>query len=439
MYACIHLPDPQAGSHQLLALGLDFSPVVEQTSSDTVVFPIGALGTLIGSPHQIASEICRSGHARKLEANLAVASNPDTAILLAHNFRGVTLVSAGDEHFKLAPIPLHALFALRALFAQDATLDSSLLDILHRWGLKTCGDLAALPERGVAERLGRPGVYLRSLASGAIDRPLRVSPPTTNYEERVELEHALQVLEPLLFLLGRALGELCSRLRSQSRAARLLEAQFDLEDCKPYRCELEFPVPLDQAQSILKLLQLHLERHSPEGAVIGFTLRVDPAEPRRIQGGIFVPPTPPADKLQITLARIAAMVGQENVGTPMLLNTHRPDAFELTTLNTCTPDKLSANVQPGEQHQTLRLAMRVFRPALQARVRLAGAVPKAIAAAGVKGSVLRCAGPWKTSGEWWASSAWTREEWDVALDDGALYRIYYEIPAREWYVHAVYD
>lgn len=436
MYACIHVPNHLASANDLLALALNFSPAVEQTSPDTVVFSIAALRKLIGSPHQIASEIARLGFELTLTANLAIASHPDAVILLARNFPGVTLVTPGEERLKLAPIPLHC------LFLHDTSLDHALLDILHRWGLKTCEDLAALPDRGLAERLGPPGVYLRSLACGIIDRPLRILPPATNYETRIELEHPLHLLEPLLFLLSRAVSELCTRLRSQSRAARSLEAHLDLEDHKPYRCELEFPVPLDETQTMLKLLRLHLERHPPEAPILAFTLRVEPAPPRRIQGGIFLPPTPPPDKLQVTIARIAAMVGQENVGAPLLLDTHRPDAFQMTALNTSAPNPLPEAPETTAKdacNQSLRLAMRLFRPALHARVRLIEAAPKHVAATGVKGNVLRRAGPWKTSGEWWTSTAWTREEWDVALDDGALYRIYCEIPAREWYVHAVYD
>lgn len=426
MYACLYAK--HAASHELLALALDFSPAVEQTSPTTVVFSIAALRSLIGSPHHIASEISRLGYERKLAANLAIATNPDTAILLARNFGGITLASRGEEQFKLGSIPLED------VFRQDAGLDPALLDILRRWGVKTCEELAALPERGVAERLGQPGVHLRDLARGAVDRPLRIIPPATNYAERLELEHPLQMLEPLLFLFGRVLTDLCARLRSQSQAARRLEAHLDLEDRKPYTCELEFPVPLDETQTMLKLLQLHLERHPPEAAVTAFLLRVEPIQPRRVQGGMFLPPTPPADKLQVTIARIAAMVGEENVGTPRLLNTHRPDAFEMRALNTAAP--AAAGPSAGE---CLRLAMRLFRPALHARVRLAGCAPKAVTASCVKGNVLRCAGPWKISGEWWTPASWTREEWDVALDDGALYRIYCEVPAREWYVQAVYD
>jgi protein ImuB len=179
-----------------------------------------------------------------------------------------------------------------------------------------------------------------------------------------------------------------------------------------------------------------LERHSPGAAVIGFRLRVEPVEPQRVQGGIFLPATPLPDKLQITLARIAGMVGDENVGSPVLLNTHRPDAFEMAPLNVAAMGKPLDDPTPPE---VLRLAIRLFRPALEARVRLVEFAPQDVMAPGVKGKVLRWAGPWKTSGEWWASTAWSREEWDVALDDGALYRIYQESRSRTWFVHGVYD
>ena len=213
MYACLHVATAEAGE-TLFELALAFSPIVERVASNTVVFSIAPLRKLIGSPHQIASEICRLGHERKLEANLAMATDPDTAILLARNLAGVHLVTRGEERGKLGGLPLPA------LFTHDVPVDPALLNVLHRWGLKTCEDLAALPEQGVAERLGPAGVYLRNLACGKIDRPLRVAAPLTNYEERMELEYPLQLLEPLLFLLGRVLNDLCSRLRSQSRAAR---------------------------------------------------------------------------------------------------------------------------------------------------------------------------------------------------------------------------
>ena len=421
MYACLYLPG--GGSDPLLDLALEFSPYVEQTSADTVIFCIDPLRKLLGSPHQIASEIARAGHERELQASLAIASNPDTAMLLARQAKGVTLVPPGEEQRKLAPLPLAALAA-----------DETLLTILLRWGVKTCEDLAALPEPGVAERLGPAGVHLRNLALGVIHRPLRIAARQSNYEKRLELEHPISLLEPLLFLFSGALAEICSLLRSQARAARLLETALELAGRPAYRAVLEFPVPLADNRTMLKLLQLHLERHPPEAPILAFHLRVEPVEPRRVQGGIFLPAAPLPDKLQITLARIAGMVGEENVGAPRRLNTHRPDAFCLAALN----------IQPNAevvvpQGEILRLVIRLFRPALPARVRLVELAPGNVAATGVRGTVVRSAGPWKTSGEWWAETAWSREEWDVALNDGGLYRIYRQSHTEDWFVQGIYD
>lgn len=433
MYACLHL-SPQSEPGQLLNLALQFSPAVEQTTPDTVVFSISPLRKLIGPPHQIASEICRYGYERKMQANLAVAANPDTAVLLACHFAGVTLTTPGEEKFKIAPLPLTTLFAHTAA-------DPAILQILLKWGIKSCGDLGQLPEIGLAERLGKTGIYLRRLVLGEIDRPLRLEPPPTVYQERLALEHPLGLLEPLLFLLARVLGDLCGRLRQQSRAARSLKATFELETRKEHACHLEFPVPLDETKTLLKLLQLHLERHGPQAPVVAFTLELEPVEPKRLQEGFFLPPAPAADKLQITLARIAGMVGHANVGSPRLLNTYRPDAFEMVPLDPLigrnTTDKNTGIT--SDTKAILRLNMRIFRPALQARVKVAGITPKVVAATGVKGAVLRSAGPWKTSGEWWADTAWMHEEWDVALDDGALYRIYQDNTTNMWFVHGVYD
>jgi protein ImuB len=218
-----------------------------------------------------------------------------------------------------------------------------------------------------------------------------------------------------------------------------MHANFRLEGQKEYNCELEFPVPLAEHHTLLKLLQLHLERHAPPAPVIGFTVRLEPTSPKQLQGGMFLPPTPAPDKLQITLARISGMVGRENVGSPVLSNSHRPDAFQLSMPAITGELAATPRIEQQAGEETLRLAIRLFRPALSAKVKVNDSAPYRLTANGVKGVVLRFAGPWKTSGEWWAPTAWSREEWDVALDDGALYRIYQETQTKSWFVEGVYD
>lgn len=433
MIACLHVPD--AGllldrQQALIELAGEFAPEVEQSAADAVSFCIAPLRTILGSWSQIASEIARRAHTRGLNGRLAIAADVDTAIILAHEVPALTLAAPGDEAESLADIPL------ARLVAHDARIDPSIIGALHQWGVKTCEELGALPEDALSERLGMAGVYLRQLALGQRNRPLRLIRPHTDYTETIEAEYPLEQLEPLLFLLNQALGALCERMRSQGQSARLLEGTFHLDGSKPYICRLEFPVAIDNAPSMLKLLQLHLERHSPGAPVKGFCLRLQTTNPKRAQGGLFLPPMPQPDKLQVTLARIGGLVGDENVGTPELINSYRPDGFRFSTLNLQPLQPKPDDPRCG----FLRLSLRWFRPALRARVRAIGRMPAQVAAAGdINGRVIDYSGPWETSGEWWAGSKWHQEEWDVALDDGALYRLACELPQVAWFVVGVYD
>ena len=432
MFACLHNSNSINDLNSLYEVSYYFSPEVEAASEDTVLFDISPLRKLLGSPNQIASEICRCGYELHLECNLAMAGNPDAAILLARNRMGVTLITPGQEQHELSSIPLQALFSVVPKVNPD------LFITFQKWGLKTCGHLADLNLNGISERLGAEGVYLHQLACGKIHRPLQIPPVVTDYEMHTELEHPLDLLEPLLFLLGSALRDLCFKLRSQSLAARGLELQMNLEEGKAYQCILKFPIPLSDTRTLLKLLQLHMEQHAPEAAALSFHLRLEATRPKRTQNDFFVPPVPLPDQLELTLARIRGMVGAENVSTPALLDTHRPDARGEAVLD-INERKQPSRAIPEKQSRMLRLAIRLFHPALSARVQVVKYSPRLVTANSVKGTVLCSAGPWKTSGEWWTDTHWSRDEWDVALDDGGLYRIYQESTSKDWYVQGVYD
>jgi protein ImuB len=155
-----------------------------------------------------------------------------------------------------------------------------------------------------------------------------------------------------------------------------------------------------------------------------------PVEPRRFQHGLFIPQAPAPDKLELTLARIRGLVGEQNVGMPELLDTHRPEPFQLC----------GAGPRPaaGSQPASINIAFRYFHPALLAKVEMHGDRPARLTAPGIYGRIVKVAGPWRTSGEWWTLTPWNRDEWDVALNDGALYRIYRE-PDGRWHVEGAYD
>jgi len=408
MFACIH------GSADLPAIAAAFAPEFELTSNDTVVFAIDALRRMHGSPQQIAQAIsARAGG----NVNIALADTVDTAILAARNCPGVSIRP------NLARMPVDRL-----------QLSEDMLDVLESWGIRTLEQLAELPEVGIAERFGPAGVHLQRLARGAIDRPLRIYRPETEYADRIELEYPMSLLEPLLFLIARVLNDQCARLESNGLATNEVRLALELENRTEHARAIRLPVALHDSKPLLKLLQLELEAHPPNAPAVALRLYLTAVPPRTIQHGIFQPLTPAPDRLELTLARIRALLGEgnageENAGIPELLDTHHPHPFRLIREFPYTGNSPA---------QTPCQAFRFFRPPLCAQVEVQTERPRRLQSTGIAGTIAVAAGPWRSSGNWWLEENWNRDEWDIALSNGALYRIYKE-PDGRWFVEGSYD
>jgi len=421
MLAAIHAPGLGIRERAaLVACASEFSPLIEETSPDTVVIDASGLERLIGRPDEIARAIARAVEEAGIQANVALASNCDAAVCAARGFAGITVVPPKAAEKILAPLAVSIL-----------SPPEELAETLARWGIRTLGELAALPDLGVAARLGDEGLGLLRLARGENERPLVPSEASAVYEESIELEHPLELLEPLLFLLARVTGELCARLLSRGLATNELRLRLKLESQAEHTVTIRLPFPMREAGTFRKLLHLELEGHPPAAPIIAVTLAVEPTDPRVVQRGLFVPQAPEPEKLELTLARIGALVGKENVGTPELLDTHRPGAFGMRW-----------GLGPGRgavKPDGARLALRRFRPPLAATVAEDNGRPVRVQARGVRGAVLRAAGPWRTAGDWWRETPWDRDEWDVAIKDGTLYLVCLDRRAGTWFVEGTYD
>lgn len=407
MFACIHGP-----LAELPSIAEAFAPAFEQATGDTIVFDIGGLTRLFGSTREIAHAIARRA---SKDVSVAIADTVDAAILAARNCPGVSVEP------DLSQLP-----------AGRLPMSDEMFEVLESWGIYTLGNLAQLPETGITERFGAQGIYLQRLARGAAGRPLKIDPAEITYDDRVELDHPVSLLEPLLFLIARILNEQCEKLQSHAMSTNEIHLTLELEDKTEHHRTLRLPVAMRQSKPLLKLLQMDLEAHPPHAATIALSMMLKPAPPRTIQHGIFLPVTPAPDKLELTLARIRGLVGEENVGTPKLLDTHHPHPFSLSQ------DFPALTGGDHRRPPTDYQAFRYFRPPLIANVELQQARPARIAALGITGKISVAAGPWRTSGNWWTTAAWNRDEWDIALMNGTLYRIYQE-QAAGWFVEGVYD
>lgn len=414
-FACLYGESPH-----LEALAKQFSPWVEMLDPATVVFSIDGLERLIGTTQQIASEISRLGAQMGIAANLAIASNPTTAALAARNLPGVTLILPGQEAERLAALPIDVLPA-----------EPTMLTTLERWGIHTLGDLAALPETGVLERLGRQGQLLRRHALGHHEPVLTIEPAAADYRARHELDDPVKLLEPIFFIVSRQLRDLTERLKHNGQAAGGITLVFDLDDGSRFNREIELPIAMRDPMALLKQVQLSLEAHPPTAAILCVELALQPAAPRVVQGGLFLPPTPEPERLQTLIARLQALAGRDRVGSPEVLDTFRPDAFRLRPI-------ARESAPPSDPLPSgIRLGIRYFRPPAAARVSMANGSLQLIGSDPVNGAVVHSAGPWRRSGEWWADTAWDRDEWDITLDDRSMHRIFRA--ARRWFVQGTYD
>jgi protein ImuB len=440
------LEQEESAQRALLDCGHRFSPRLESTAPSTVILDLTGSARLLGSPAEIGDLLLRHIESAGFVVNAAIAANPDAALHAARGFKGMTMIAPGQEAATLGCLPVTVLQP-----------PEEILQILDHWGISDCQSLAALPEVPLTERLGQPGLHLQRLAKGETWRELLPAEVPLSFRGSMELEEPVELLEPLAFVLNRLMEQVMRRLRERSLATDHLQLDLTLEVHPDQQLRgdssvatvmseqqrtLKLPVPTQDAKVLLRLLQLDLGAHPPEAPVKKIAVEAFPARLRPVQAGLFQPLAPEPAKLEITLARLRAVVGAEDsqgrgrVGFSRTLDTHRPDSFEVLPAGFAAGPK-------SEIQNTNQLALRLFRPVLSASVEISGGRPATVVFEHKRAKVVCAAGPWRNTGAWWDQGGeWQRDEWDLSLSfDGvvALYRIYRDLLTGRWFVEGMYD
>ncbi len=421
MYGGLHSPRSLPSPSALLDLAREFTPRVEARGPTPVLLDLFGLGRVWPTPQVLGQAILEAAQGRRIEAQVALAWSRATALVLARGRPGLTIVPPGKEAEALAPLPLALL---------DLDLERS--ELLARWGLRTIGDLARLPAAGLTERLGPEGPRLRRLARGEDDGLFVPTAAPVAFEMTLELDWPVDGLEPLSFLLARVLEPLCAGLVARGRRAATLTVDLGLVDGSTHRRALRPAAPSGEPRTWRTLVLLDLEVHPPRDAVQAITVRAEPTPARAVQFSLLDPAQPSPERLAETMARLHSWTAAGRGGAAALLDTHRPGAFAVGTF---APGPVTPRAAaPGSP----RVALRAFRPPRPARVTVRDGAPAFVAAAGVRGAVVAHAGPWRASGDWW-DVAWSREEWDVALLAGGVYRIFRDRLREAWFVEGELD
>jgi protein ImuB len=410
----------------LLDLAVATSPRVELAAPDRVHLDLAGLAHLYASEAALGERLALGAASLELPARVGLAGTRTVAQLATRAAAGVSVVPAGQEAGFLAPLPVTLLGPA-----------PELAEALERWGIRTLGEVATLSAPALLARLGVPGVRLRSLARGEDDGPFVPQAAVEPWSEALALDWEVTQLEGLLFVLRRLLERLAARLALRERGATALHLVAGLADGTEHRRRLPLEAPLREPRALLGLCRVELEPLTLPAPIVAVAVEAETAPLCPAQPDLYLPKRPSPHELARTLGELVALVGAERVGAPALGDTHRPTAIGLSPFTGDVARRAAAAALAFTDAATL--ACRRFSPPLPATVACAGESPRRVDAPGLGGAVLACAGPWRTAGEWWADTAWSREEWDVALSDGVVYRLVLDRATGGWSIDAVYD
>ncbi len=403
----------------LLAAAFAVTPQVELTAPGTCTLDLDGLAPARREPalRGALAELAAAG----LAASAASGITPLLALYAATQARPHEIIAGTRE--LLTPLPLAV-----------AEPTPEQVAILRQWGIRTLGQLTALSKADVTHRLGRCGLDLWERAAGGTVRPLRIQPLPREFQASQDCEHELETLEPLLFLFQRFIDRLAAELRNAHAAAQALELTLHLADDTRHDHLIRLPEPVTDAGILFRALQTYLETVRTPAAITGVRLRVQPERSLVRQRGLFDGGLRDPHGFADTLARVMALVGSDRAGTPVNEDTHQPDRFRLIP-----PPPALAPLPQGFVHPPSGLPLRRHRPPQPVTVELSGQHPAFLWSQGLRGEIRATRGPWHASGDWWEKGrAWQREEWDVELEGGGLYRLI-RIPGQGWFVEGEYD
>lgn len=424
--------EEEAAKFALLECAGTFSPALEDhCSASAFVCCLDISGTekLHGPPAMLGDALLRSASAIGIESCVAIASNLHASVCLARGMSWrsrVNVVAPGEEATALASLPLKV-FDLAEEHAE----------IFSLWGIYTLGMLAALPEKSLIARMGQEGKKLRQLACGSLPHLFVPMEAAFALEEYMELDAPVELLESLLFVVGTMLEQLIVRATIRALALASLTITLFLEGGALHTRTVRPALPTNDRHLWIKLLHLDLEAHPPNAAILSLKLQAEPGKTSKVQLGLFSPQLPEPERLDVTLARIRAIVGEEGVGSPVLKDSHRPGVFQIK------PFTVASGSASASAPNRSRTAMRQLRPAEDVTVTLNEKRPVSFFFRQARYDVERAYGPWVVGGDWWSQTRWGFQQWDLVAraSDGMLLCccLIRDLTRNLWQMAALYD
>lgn len=405
-----------------------FSPRIEETPAENSCgFVLDITGTerLFGPPATLAQHLRTAIVSAGFRASVAVSNNFDTARIKAEFTRGITVIPEGEEAASLATIPIEAL-----------RLDDAHYETFVLWGINTFRELAEMPEIKLITRVGQQAKFWLLLARGIAEHTFQPIEAGFELKEYVQFETSVDQLDSLLFIAANMINNLVSRAGSRALSLAMITVQICLEKQLTYKRLIRPAIPSSDRKFLLKLLQLEIAAHPPQAAITSLELTAEAGQQSKVQLGLFAPQTPEPSRLDVTLARLKALVGDDHVGSAVLNDTHRNGSFEMKTFSLQSQSSL-------RRDPSVRISLRRMRPPRPLRMQIHHHKLASFRDGADRYDVQFAYGPWHTSGCWWSVDKWDMEEWDVIAANsigetiGCL--IVHDNLKDTWLLDAMYD
>ena len=412
----------------LLECAAMFSPRIEEIAEATAfgcVLDITGTERLFGPSECLAERLRMALAAAGFRVSIAVSTNYETACMKAAATRSVTVIPKGEEACMLANLPVAAL-----------NLTEEHRETFALWGIRTLGELAALPEVELVTRLGPQARTWHDRARGVAKHLFQPREQIFSLHEFCDFETPVEQMESLLFIGARMIDCLIARAAGWALSLASLSLNMRLDGGGVHHGTIRPALPTMDRKFLLKLLQLEIGAHPPQAAVVALTLNAEAGQSPRMQLGLFAPQTPESSQLDITLERLKALVGENRVGSPVLEDTHCAGSFRMESFAVNSKVSTPAQTSP-------RIALRRVRPPVPVHVVLHATKPSSFRDRENRFDVLEAFGPWRSNGSWWSKDQWDAEEWDVlaAGSDGRSIAclLVQDRRVNEWRLEAYYD
>jgi hypothetical protein len=483
LYAYISSDRAKLDKEELLSVAHQFSARIE-TLDDGVLFDVSGLERLIGTPEQIAENILAHLKTNNISGNVAVADTVDTAILLARQKKGLNHTIASPAEFQKLPL-------------RDLGMASDSVGIFNELGIKNIEQLRQVPVDDLINRYGQDFQKVIDVIEQNDKSFLTPNVKESNVAWNYDLDFPVDDFEQLIFVINHGLDNLLGQIDHYGLSTEQLDIGLKLSNKTEKNYEIKTSFPTLEKTFWLKLINLRVSLDPPEAAIVSVKVVSYFTKPRSNQKGLYAVSRPEPESLLLTVNKIKKLVGEDNVGIPVLLNQRLSEPFTLDP--DAMPDVRTENVLSKIDHVSSRLSRSIcgeacfaedgkndpaamppcpkcggtaassfpagtekhsfsanraakpqtsnpsgagiiafiyYHPPLRAEVLVRDGRLVFIKTRDFSGHVREYSGVWKANSKWWDKS-WRAQEWDVEVENNGVYRLCKV--DKEWFLAGEYD